>query len=73
LSSRLDTEEDEIDNHELSLGARFLMGMEFGTLHFGFVSGLLLASATEMACQPFGIIMADVSHQEPSLGDVKEC
>ncbi len=40
-------EEDEIDNHELSLGARFLMGMVFGSLLFGFVSGLLLASGSQ--------------------------
>ncbi len=43
----LDIEEDEIDNHELSLGARFLMGMVFGSLLFGFLSGLLLASRNQ--------------------------
>ncbi len=32
----LDIEEDEIDNHELSLGARFLMGILLGSLLFGF-------------------------------------
>ncbi len=40
-------EEDEIDNCELPLGARFLMGMVFGSLLFGFVSGLLLASGSQ--------------------------
>ncbi len=72
-------EEDEMDNHELSLGARFLMGIVFGSLLFGFVSGLLLASGSQGLLpqkwhgQPFGIIMAEVFHQETSLGDVKEC
>ncbi len=43
----LDIEEDEIDNHELSLGARFLMGMVFSSLLYGFLSGLLLASGNQ--------------------------
>jgi hypothetical protein len=44
----MDIEEPhEIDNHVLSLGARFLMGMVFGSLHFGFVSGLLLESGSQ--------------------------
>jgi hypothetical protein len=53
-------------------------GMVFGSLLYGFVSGVLLASgsqgfsAAEIACQPFGIIMAEVLHQETNLGDVKQ-
>jgi len=35
----LDIEEDEINNHELSLGARFLMGMVFGNSLLSLSSG----------------------------------
>jgi hypothetical protein len=72
-------EEDEIDNRELSLGARFLMGMVFGSLLFldlclGYFWHLAAKGfCTEMACQLFCIIMAEVFHQEISFGDVNEC
>jgi hypothetical protein len=52
--------------------------MVFGSLLYGFVSGVLFGiwqprvSAAEMACQPFGIILAEVLHQETNLGDVKQ-
>jgi hypothetical protein len=41
--------------------------------HLSKARAQIQGDVTEMACQRFAIIMAEVFHQETSLGDVKEC
>jgi hypothetical protein len=60
-------EEDEIDNHELSLGSRFLTGMVFGSLLLGFVFGLLASGSQGLLPQKWHVNPLASSWQKSSI------
>ncbi|CAM6035090.1 unnamed protein product [Sphagnum compactum] len=63
----IEEEEDEIDNHELSLGSRFLTGMVFGSLLLGFVFGVLASGSQGLLPQKWHVNPLASSWQKSSI------